>query len=278
MRIEEKFQELKRKGQGAYMPHVYFGDPNEEFSMALVKTLAENGADFIELGIPFSDPIADGPTFISACERALKGGATPAKCLKGVKKLKEEGVEVPVILTTYYNIPYAAGIENFMKHAKDVGVKGLIVPDLPVEESAELLEAAKTNDIRVIFQVAPTTSVERLGKIIGAASGFLYVINVEGVTGARESLLQSTVELVNKVRLCVDLPLMAGFGISKKEHALAMVSEGADGVVTGSAVAKIYSENLEHPEETLPEVARFAREMKQACAEGCKKRAKLPTS
>jgi tryptophan synthase alpha chain len=273
MEIEEKFRELKVKGEGAYMPHAYYGDPNEEFSLELIKTLVENGADFIEFGIPFSDPIADGPTFIAACERALEGGTTPASCIEGVRRLREMDVKVPIILTTYFNIPYVMGIENFMERVSGAGVQGLIVPDLPVEESAEFLESARAFGLRVIFQVAPTTSDERLGKIIEAASGFIYVINVEGVTGARESLLQSTLELVKKVRGRTDTPLMAGFGISKGEHARAMVSAGADGVITGSAITKIYARNLTSPEKTLPDVARFAREIKQACVEGFRNRA-----
>jgi tryptophan synthase alpha chain len=274
MEIERKFRELKEKGEGAYMPHVYYGDPNEEFSLELIKTLVDNGADLIEFGIPFSDPIADGPTFIGACERALEGGTTPASCIEGLRRLRGIGVEVPIILTTYYNIPYVMGIENFTRRVREAGAQGLIIPDLPVEESAELLEVAKASDLRVIFQVAPTTSDERLKKIIEAASGFLYVINVEGVTGARESLLRSTLELVRRVRRSTDVPLMAGFGISKGEHAKAMVSEGADGVITGSAITKIYAKNLKSPEEALPEIAEFAREIKRACIEGYRGRAR----
>ncbi len=267
MEIEEKFRQLKSRGEGAYMPHVYYGDPNEEFSIELIKTLVENGADMLEFGVPFSDPIADGPTFIAACERALRGGMTPTRCIEGVRKLRKAGVDVPIILTTYYNIPYVMGLEKFTKTVKEAGVQGLIIPDLPIEESDELLRFAEKSNIRVIFQVAPTTSDERLEKIVSAASGFLYVVNVEGVTGARESLLESTVNLLKKVRARTDVPLMAGFGISKGEHAAAMVSNGADGVITGSAVAKIYSKNLKSPEKTLQEIAKFAAEMKQACKE-----------
>lgn len=272
MEIEQKFRELRKRGEAAYMPHVYYGDPNEEFSLELINTLVESGADMLEFGIPFSDPIADGPTFIAACGRALKGGVTPTKCIEGVKKLRGAGIEVPIILTTYFNIPYVMGIGVFMKKVKEAGVQGLIIPDLPIEESGEFLELAKSSGLSVIFQVAPTTSDERSKKIIGAASGFLYVINVEGVTGTRESFLQSTLKLIEKVRKQTDVPLMAGFGISKKEHALRMVSKGADGVITGSAIAKIYAKNLESPESSLPKIAEFVKEMKEACAEGYRER------
>jgi tryptophan synthase alpha chain len=215
VKIEEKFRQLKRKKEGAYMPHVYYGDPNEEFSLKLIKTLAESGADFIEFGIPFSDPIADGPTFIAACERALKGGVTPAKCIAGLKKLRKEGLETPIVVTTYYNIIYSSGVKAFMTKIKNAGAQAVIVPDLPLEESGELRAAAKRLGLDVIFQVAPTTSDKRLRKILAVASGFLYVINVEGVTGARKSLLDSTVGLIRKIKKRTDIPLMAGFGISR---------------------------------------------------------------
>lgn len=266
MEIEEKFRELRERKEAAYMPHVYYGDPNEGFSLRLIKTLVESGADLIEFGVPFSDPIADGPTFIAACERALSGGMTPAKCIEGIKKLRKEGLKVPIVVTTYYNIPYVIGIEAFLSEIREAGAQAIIVPDLPVEESAELLDAGKNLGLQVIFQVAPTTSESRLKKIIDVASGFLYVINIEGVTGARESLLDSTLKLVRKVKGRTSMPLMAGFGISKKEHAAAVISGGADGVVVGSALAETYAKNLKTPEETLPEVAKFSKEIKQACA------------
>ena len=272
MEIEEKFRELREKKEGAYMPHVYYGDPNEEFSLELIKVLAESGADLLEFGIPFSDPIADGPTFIAACERALRGGMTPTTCTEGIKKLKREGLRIPIVVTTYFNIPYAAGIETFLSRVKKAGGQGIIVPDLPVEESTELLKIAENLGLRVIFQVAPTTNEERLEKIVEAASGFLYVINVEGVTGVRESLLDSTLRLVKKVKGRTGIPLMAGFGISKGKHAAAVVSAGADGVVTGSAITNIYAKNLEKPEKTLPEISGFARAIKQACIDGYRRR------
>ncbi len=272
MKIDQKFAELKRKGEAAYMPHVYYGDPNEQFSLELIKTLAANGADMIEFGIPFSDPIADGTTFIDACERALKNEMTPIRRMEGIKKLRKMGVQVPIILTTYYNIPYTMGHELFAERAKEAGAQGLIVPDLPIEEAAEFLRVAKTFDLNIIFLVAPTTSDQRLKTIAEAASGFLYVVNVEGVTGTREDVLQSSLDLVNRVTNCTDLPLMAGFGISKKEHVLAMLSAGVDGVITGSAIAKIYAKTLPTPEKSLAEIAEFSREMKSACIEGFRKR------
>jgi len=274
MRIEEKFRELQEKEEGAYMPHVYYGDPNEEFSIKLIETLVENGADLLEFGIPFSDPTADGPTFQAACERALRGGTTPQKCIQGIKRLRESGVEVPIVVTTYYNIPYVFGIQAFLEEIERAGAQAVIVPNLPIEEASPMLRAAKEAGVHVIFQVAPTTSEDRLRRITASASGFIYTINVEGVTGVRERIAESTLRLVSRVRKYTDIPIMAGFGISKKEHAAAVVSAGADGAITGSAVARIYEKNLEKPEETLPEVANFARQIKQGCIEGYKRRRK----
>lgn len=272
MDLEEKFRELKDRREGAHMPHVYYGDPNEEFSLRLIKNLVENGADLIEFGIPFSDPTADGPTFQAACERALKNSVTPAKCIQGIKKLRRSGLEMPLVVTTYYNIPYVAGIKAFLSEIKKAGAQAIIVPDLPVEEAGVLIDEGKKKGVHVIFQVAPTTTEDRLKKITDIASGFLYVINVEGVTGTRESLTDSTLKLVNRVRRHTDVPVLAGFGISKREHSAAVVSAGANGAIAGSAYADIYAKNLKKPEETLPEIARLTKQIKRGCVEGYRRR------
>ena len=272
MELGRKFEELRAKAEGAYMPHVYYGDPDEEFSLEQIGTLAEHGADVIEFGIPFSDPIADGPTLRGACERALRNGMTPSRCILGIEKLREDGLEIPIVVTTYYNIPDVRGVESFLGEIKDAGAQGIIVPDLPVDEAGELLDAGKETGIHTIFMVTPTTTGDRLEKIIGATSGFLYVVNVEGVTGVRETIADSTLRLVNRVGENTDIPIMAGFGISKGEQAEAVVSAGADGAITGSAIARIYEGNLERPGATLPEIARFAREMKRGCIDGYRRR------
>lgn len=268
MRIEEKFEELEEKEEGAFMPHIYYGDPSEEFSLELVETLAENGADLIEFGIPFSDPTADGPTFQGACERSLESGTTPAKCIEGISTLRDRGLDIPIVITTYYNIPYIRGIKSFLSSTKKAGAQGVIVPNLPVDEADELLDCGKETNISTIFLVAPTTTEKRLEKIVSATSGFLYIINVEGVTGARKTVQNSTLNLIKAVKRKTDLHLMAGFGVSKKEHAKTITSMGADGIITGSVLGKIYEKNLENPEETLPEIAEFASQIKEGCIEG----------
>lgn len=255
------------------MPHVYYGDPNEEFSLKLIETLIENGADIIEFGIPFSDPTADGPTFQAVCERALEKGVTPTKCIQGIKKLRKIGIGNPIVVTTYYNIPYVTGVGTFLNKIKEVGAQAIIVPNVPVEEADVLLAEGKKSGVSIIFQVAPTTTEDRLKKIADIASGFLYVIDVEGVTGVRESLADSTLKLVQRVRRHTDMPLLAGFGISTRQQASAVVAAGADGAIVGSAYAKVYEKDLKKPEETLPKVAQLAEQIKQGCLEGYKLRA-----
>ena len=251
------------------MAHVYYGDPNEEFSNAQIKTLVKNGTDIIEFGIPFSDPTADGPTFRKACERALKGGITPRKCINGLRNIS---LNVPVVVTTYYNIPYKFGVEPFIKEIKDAGASGLIIPNLPIEEASETLGACKKHNLDLIFLVTSTTTRERLRKILAAASGFIYVVSRFGVTGARDSLEQSTLALIKNVRQHTDLPILVGFGISKPEHAEAVVAAGASGAIVGSAFAKIYEKNLAHPEERLKELGALARGLKRGCEQGLLRR------
>jgi len=265
MNLKEKFQELKERKEGAHMAHVYYGDPNEDFSLKLIETLAENGADIIEFGIPFSDPIADGATFQAACERALKAGVTPVKCTEGIKRLRAEGLNTPMIVTTYFNIPYVMGFEKFLNKIKGAGAQGILIPDLPVEEAKPLMKIARKRRLHLILQVAPTTSQERLKKLLKSSSGFVYLIGLEGVTGSKLKSQESALKLIKAVREKTSIPIMVGFGISKREHAEAIVSAGADGVVVGSAYTRIYSKNLKDPFRKLPEIAKLAREIKLGC-------------
>jgi len=268
MDLEETLLRLRNRGEGAFMPHVYYGDPSPLFSRRLITTLAENGADLVELGIPFSDPTADGPTFQAACERALRNGITPSKCIQGIRLLREEGLKIPIIVTTYYNIPYSMGVGKFLEEIKSAGAQGVIVPNLPVEEAEEMLEEGGQRGMHVILLVAPTTTEDRLKRIADTASGFLYVMNVEGVTGARDAVSGSTLKLIERVRRHTDIPLMAGFGISGGEQAEALMAAGADGVIAGSVFAKIYERRSGKPEDALKEIAGLAIRIKKGCAKG----------
>lgn len=272
MQIEEKFEELNEREEGAYMPHIYYGDPSEEFSREAVGVLAENGADLLEFGIPFSDPTADGPTFQNACERALAGGITPNRCIRGIEKLRESDLEIPIVVTTYYNIPYVFGVERFLKELNEAGAQGVIVPNVPAEESRTLAKAGEKAGIDVILQVTPNTSRDRLRDIVKVSTGFLYIVNFEGVTGVRDGVAGSTKDLIEMTREYSEIPLMAGFGISREEQAKELVLSGASGIITGSALGRIYEGNLENPEEALPEIGKFASKMKSGCVEGYRKR------
>lgn len=268
MKIERKFEELKREEEGAYMPHIYYGDPSSEFSLKLVEILIENGADFLEFGIPFSDPTADGPVFQESCERALNNGITPEKCLEGIEEIRSIGHSIPIILTTYFNIPYKYGIQDFFDRLSKLDVQGIIVPNMPLEEVGVFEKKADEAEIDIIFQVTPNTNEKRLKSILKKSSGFLYVINFEGVTGIRESIGQSTLTLIKRIRENSDIPLLAGFGISEPSQAEKLISEGADGVITGSAIAKLYRKEAGAPEAGLNKVKKFALKIKKGCIEG----------
>jgi tryptophan synthase alpha chain len=272
MDLEEKFQELDGRREGAHMAHVYYGDPNEDFSAKLIETLAENGADIIEFGIPFSDPVADGATFQASCERALKVGVTPVKCIEGIKKLRAEGLEAPMVVTTYFNIPYVMGFERFLDEIKAAGAQAVLIPDLPVGEAKPFMEIVRKHELHMILQIAPTTSNEMLKITLAKASGFIYLIGLEGVTGSKLKGQEATLKLIKNVREKTDKPILVGFGISRMEHAEEIVSAGADGVAVGSVYARIYSESLEDPFQKLPEIAKLANEIKLGCINGYRNR------
>jgi tryptophan synthase alpha chain len=252
------------------MAHVYYGDPSEDFSQKQIKALCENGVDIVEFGIPFSDPTADGPVFQRACERALRGGMTPKKAIDGIKILKDKGISQSIVVTSYYNIIFRMGVDNFVQSIHEAGACGLIVPNVPMEEAQSLLEAAAKYEIDIIFLVAPTTSDLRLKKILKISKGFVYVVAVTGVTGARRELEKTTLELVNRIRKFSDIPLLVGFGISQPEHAEAIIRSGANGVITGSAIGRIYEKHLDDVDYSLEEIGSFAQGIKEGCIRGWK--------
>lgn len=268
MRLEQVFT---GRGAPVLMTHVYYGDPNKDFSIKQVKALLAGGADIIELGIPFSDPTADGPVFQRACRRALENGTTPQDVIRGIADIREQGILSPILITSYYNIIHRMGTARFLKRIKEAGADGVIIPNLPLEESDEMLEEAGKAGISVIFLVAPTTTDERLKRILRVASGFLYLVSVTGTTGAREDLGKGTLDLVKRVRKHSDIPLLVGFGISTPEHAAQVVDAGADGVIIGSAIGRIYEQNLDEPESTLAKIEVFARRIKGTTINGLAK-------
>lgn len=242
--ISEKFAELNEKGEGALIAYVMAGDPSPEATRAVVEALVRGGADLVELGLPFSDPGADGPTIQAAGERALTVGMNPELYFELVAGLK---VEVPLICMTYYNLIFNYGPEAFVKKCQEVGISGIIVPDLPVEEAGDLTKACRQYSVALIFLIAPTTPKKRVRKILSEAGGFVYLLSRLGVTGAREALGVSAKSLLERVES--ELPKAVGFGISTPSQAGELIRAGADAVIVGSAFVDLiasrpYPENL----------------------------------
>jgi tryptophan synthase alpha chain len=263
--IESVFRRLKKKNEGALIAYVSGGDPHPKYTPQIVEALIKGGVDIVEIGIPFSDPMADGPTIQAATVRALEAGTTPKMVLEITQEIKEKH-SVPIALLTYYNPIFRMGLENFFQLARDFGVNGLIVPDLPVEEAHEHKQIAKSHGIDTIFLAAPSTSTERLQKIVASTSGFLYLVSVFGVTGAREKLQELTIQTIKRVHSYTSgrVPLAVGFGISKPEHVEAVISSGAEGAIVGSALVNIIAKNQENPHQMLTEIEEKTRKLKEA--------------
>jgi len=259
-RYKKAFDALKKKKEGAIMPFAVIGDPDYETSLKIVKILAEKG-DMLELGIPFSDPIADGPTIQRADARALKNGFDTDRIFDFIREVRKF-TDKPIGLLVYYNLMYQYGVDRFCNKAKESGADSILAADLSLEESNDFIEAAGKNKIDTIFLVTQLTNTERLKKILERAKGFVYIVNVLGVTGARADLGKATLELIKRVRVHTKLSLCAGFGISKPEHVKAVLKAGADGAIVGSAIVKIIEENQNDKERMLKEIEEYLGVMK----------------
>ncbi|MCR4369232.1 MAG: tryptophan synthase subunit alpha, partial [archaeon] len=242
-RYAKKFAELRAKKEGALIPFVVLGDPDFETSRAIVHALAKN-ADILELGFPFSDPIADGARIQAADERSLKSGMDSDKCFELIANVRASNPTTPIGLLLYYNLVYRYGIEKFLKKAKQSGVDGVLVADMPLEESAEFNSLCKKIGIEEIFIVAPTTPAKKIVRIAKKASGFIYVVGVMGVTGERKGIEDSTVRLVKKIRSKTKLPVCVGFGISSAKDVQKVIGAGAHGAIVGSAIEAVIEKNL----------------------------------
>ena len=241
------------------MPFVTAGDPDLATTAELVVAMAEAGADAIELGVPFSDPIADGPTIHRASERALAGGTTLRRVLGLVKQLRPQ-VDVPLLLMGYANPYYALGVHGFVQEAAAAGVDGVICPDLPPEEGAELYDALGQAGIDGVLLAAPTTTPARLARLVARTRGFLYCVSLTGVTGARAAVAQGVEANVRAAQALGDVPVCVGFGVSTPAHAAA-IGRYADGVVVGGAVVDCI-ERAKSRDEAVSAVARFVAELK----------------
>jgi tryptophan synthase alpha chain len=242
--IKTVFQKQKQLGYGCLIGYITAGDPTPERTIKIADALIRGSVDILELGLPFSDPIADGPTIQNASLRALKAGTTPERVLEIAREIKGKH-DIPIVIMTYYNPVFKYGVEEFLTEAKTAGVDGFIIPDLPVEEAADYRAAAAKAELDTIFLASPATSKDRLDRIVAASSGFLYLVSRFGVTGAQTDVAEATVELIRKVQPFTEgkVPLAVGFGISKPEHVARVIAAGADAAIVGSAFINIVSEN-----------------------------------
>ncbi|MDA3901878.1 MAG: tryptophan synthase subunit alpha [Desulfuromusa sp.] len=258
-RIKATFAALKQRQETALIPFITAGDPSLETSAKLILALAEAGADLIELGVPFSDPMADGPTIQAASERALATGTTLAGVLKLVADVRKD-TQIPLILMGYYNPVFCYGAERFARDAAAAGVDALLLVDLPPEETGEISVVMRESKIDLITLLAPTTPRERMKRLAAAAEGYLYYVSMTGVTGAQKISPEDIRVAVEELKKMTDVPVGVGFGITTAEDARA-VGAFADGVVVGSALVNIIGENGQG-EELLPKVTQFIVELK----------------
>ena len=233
-RIQSKFSELKRSGRKAFIPYITAGDPDPETTAEMILELDRSGADLIELGVPFSDPMADGPVIQRASERALKSGVSARDCLAIVRNIRKRS-EIPIVLFSYLNPLLALGLKGLGARLRDAGVDGVLGTDLVPEEGGDFTRELRSAAIDTIFLIAPTSTDERLKLVSNASTGFIYAVSRTGVTGVRQSLSEAAAALVGRVRRFTDLPVAVGFGISTAEHVREVWSR-ADGAVVGSRI------------------------------------------
>ncbi|HEY8496777.1 MAG TPA: tryptophan synthase subunit alpha [Limnochordales bacterium] len=266
-RIRQAFAAAAQTGRPAVMPFVMAGDPDLTVTAELLPALAEAGADIVELGVPYSDPLADGPTNQRAAQRALLAGTTVAGVLDTVAQARAKGLAIPIVLLVYYNCIWTHGEAAFVRKAAAAGVDGLIVPDLPPEEAGSLRAAARAAGLDLVPLAAPTSTDERLAFIGRVASGFIYCVSVTGVTGARDTLPPELAAFLQRVRQAAGgrVPLAVGFGISAPEH-VREVGRLADGVIVGSALVERL-EKATSPQAAVEEAAALVRAMRQAADE-----------
>jgi tryptophan synthase alpha chain len=236
--IAAAFSRQKELGRAALMPYFTLGFPDKETSLRVVEAIAAAGADLLELGLPFSDPLADGPTIQHSAQVALENGLTIHDCLEMVRELRQRRITQPLLLMGYYNPILAYGVEKFAADASSSGASGLIVPDLPLEEATALESACRDNGMALVYLAAPTTPADRLAQLASRSTGFVYIVSLVGVTGARRQINTALPEFLGRVRQVTDKPVAVGFGISTPEQA-ARVGMLTDGVIVGSALIDV---------------------------------------
>lgn len=258
-RIQKAFQTAQDENRAAFVAYVCAGDPNPEISLEVCRTLIDGGTDILELGVPFSDPLADGLTNQLAAERALAAGMTQEKVFALIRRIRQFS-DVPIVLYTYYNLVFSQGLEDFARRASEAGVDGVLTLDLPPEESADLEAAFGSRDLKTVYIVAPTSPDSRIKLICSRATGFVYYVSQEGVTGERDQMAANLKEKVSAIRQHAQQPVVVGFGISKQEHVRAVASV-ADGAVVGSALVNCIAHQPDDPEAIYEALSGKLREL-----------------
>jgi tryptophan synthase alpha chain len=263
--IGQKFRELGDRAEGVMVAYLMGHDPDPKAFFANAVSLIEGGADILEVGIPFSDPLADGPVIQAAGTRALSAGATPRKILDSIGELSSQ-FSLPFVVMSYYNPILAMGIEQFLRSASENGASGVVVPDLPMEEGDKFREMALKHNIDSIYLAAPNTSRKRLLSIVEKSKGFIYLVSLYGVTGPRDTLSAQALETVKNVKSLAkgSIPVSAGFGISQPQHVSALIRAGADGAIVGSTLVRTVADHLNDPGEAPYYLKKTITALKQA--------------
>lgn len=263
-RYQQMFSRLSNEQRGAFVPFVTLGDPTPELSFDIIRTLIDAGADALELGIPFSDPIADGPTIQSANIRALAAGVTPAGCFELICKIRAYHASIPIGLLLYSNLIMARGIEQFYADAATAGVDSILIADVPLHESKPFRQAAIQHDIAPIYIVPPNISDDELRQIASYGRGYTYLLSRAGVTGTEVQAAMPAAELISRIRQYNPAPPLLGFGISTPEHVHQAISNGAAGAISGSAIVRLIEQHQHEPAVLLQSLSQFVTAMKAA--------------
>jgi tryptophan synthase alpha chain len=262
-RIQDKFSELKSKNQKAFIAYAMAGYPSDKETISTVKSLVKGGADIIELGLPFSDPLADGPVIQNASFHALQKGMNLDRCVNLVRKIRKE-TNVPLVLMTYTNLAYSHGYDKFISTVKKAGIDGLILPDMSIEESHHYLDVVRKNNMDAIFLISPNTSEERIKRISKISSGFVYLVSVYGTTGTQQQFQQYTLDAIKNAKKTLDdkIPLGVGFGVNNAEQAKLILRTGADAIIVASAFLRLIEKTPKTKIQS--KIILFAKSLKKA--------------
>ena len=266
-RICCKFRQLVLENRPALICYVVAGYPTLKYTEEIVSTIVESGADIVEIGIPFSDPIADGPTIQQASTVALKNGTTPQKCLELVGAVREKFPRLPLLIMTYSNIVFRSGLEEFLRTSRLKGVDGFILPDLELTESYSYVNAASKLKMATVFLASPNTDSSRIRKIMEVCSGFLYVVSVYGTTGSRAEYEDYTFQSIRRIKEITEgkIPIAVGFGISRPDQVTSLVNSGADAVIIGSAIIDRIAARHPNDKHKLVNLRAFVEQLREAC-------------